>query len=310
MLQPSKQPEIVPAAACPAVLSIDVEEYFHAEAAAPHVPRERWDSIPSRLGPCLEQILQLLHEHDLRATFFVLGCVARQLPKWVQRIAAAGHEIASHGMDHRMLTTMSSEEFRLDLHDSRKLLEDLGGQPVVGYRAPTFSIMRRTSWALDVLAECGMEYDSSIFPVRHDRYGVHDAPSGPHWATGPARVRLLELPPLTARVLGMNLPMAGGGYMRLMPVAAIGWALRRARKQGRLAMLYLHPWELDPDQPTLPMPMLTRYRHRVNLARTADKLHWLLDRFPFIPARDAARRLAATPLPSFSYADRRLARGR
>lgn len=288
----------------PAVLSFDVEEYFQAEAAAAAVPRSRWPAIPSRLGPPLEQLLDMLRSHGRRATFFVLGCVARSQGPWIRRIAEAGHEIASHGMDHRMLTTLSMEQFRADLADSRKLLQDLSGQAVAGYRAPTFSMVRRTAWALDVLAEAGVEYDSSVFPIRHDRYGVPGAPDRPHWALGPGGGRVLELPPLTARVLGINLPMAGGGYLRLVPIAMVGWALRRAQAQGRLGMLYLHPWELDPGQPVLPMPLLSRLRHRVNLHKTARKLHWLLDRFDFIPAIDAVRGLDdRTSLPEFRYDD-------
>ena len=167
----------------------------------------------------------------------------------------------------------------------------------------TMTALAPTSRAAQKLAEAGMEYDSSIFPVRHDRYGVPDAPDRPHWAVGPGGGRMLELPPLTTRVLGVNLPIAGGGYLRLVPIATVGWALRRAQAQGRTGVLYLHPWELDPGQPVLPMPLLSRMRHRVNLHKTAAKLRWLLDRFNFVAAIDAARGLHEAGLESFKYSD-------
>ncbi|MHC4985289.1 MAG: XrtA system polysaccharide deacetylase [Planctomycetota bacterium] len=278
------------------ILSIDVEEYFHVQAAAEGgLSIDDWPSCERRLDASVDRILQLLAAHGATATFFVLGWVAEHEPKIVRRIAAAGHEIASHGMTHRMLGELTVERFRSELRDSRRLLEDLSGRAVVGYRAPTFSVTNQTSWALDVLAEEGLAYDSSIFPVRHDRYGIVGAPRGPHQAVGPAGGTIIELPPLTTRTLGMILPVGGGGYLRLLPSWTVTRAIRRAERAGWPAMLYLHPWELDPDQPTLPMSRLGRFRHRVNLRHTAAKLSRLLGRFRFRAAGEVLGSLSDPP---------------
>jgi len=282
------------------ILSFDVEEYFHAEAAAAAGP-DRWDSFERRLGPCVERILELLCDRGVSATFFVLGWVARHERSVVAQIAEAGHEIASHGMTHAMLGRLAPEEFRRELLDSRRLLEDIAGRPVVGYRAPTFSITHRTAWALDVLAETGYRYDSSIFPVRHDRYGVPDAPRFVHWAVGPGQGRILEIPPSTLQVLGMNWPVGGGGYLRLLPVRLVAAALAGAERCGQPGMIYLHPWELDPGQPILPMGPLSRWRHRVNLARTEGKLAWLLGRHRFGPGGRCADAVSAQVNETYHY---------
>lgn len=284
------------------VLSFDVEEYFQVEAAAARVGLDDWPRYASRLAPHVDRILSLLAEHGARATFFILGWVARRQGSLVRRIAEAGHEIASHGMTHRMLHRAGRDGLRAELRDSRRLLEDLAGRPVVGFRAPTFSLTRRTAWAIDVLSECGYDYDSSVYPIHHDRYGVPEAPRWTHRAVGPGGGTIVELPPLTARLLGANVPIGGGGYLRLLPVRLVGWTLKAAERRGRNAMIYLHPWELDANQPVLPMGRLSRWRHRVNLARTASKLRWLLQRFAF---SDASSRLAGVDrdaLPAFRYA--------
>jgi len=268
------------------MMSFDVEEYFQAEAAARGgLRREDWSRHPMRLGPSVERILELLGQHGASATFFVLGWIAQNEPDVVKRIAAAGHEIASHGMNHQMITRLSPGQFRQDLLDSRNVLEDLALRPVVGYRAPTFSITHKTAWALDTLAECGFVYDSSVFPVRHDRYGVPDAPRWAHMAKGPGGGSILEIPPLTRRCLGANIPVGGGGYLRLLPVRILVSSLKNADRLGRPGMIYLHPWELDPGQPTLPMSALSRFRHRVNLSRTENKLARLLGEFRFSDVR-------------------------
>ncbi len=284
------------------MLSFDVEEYFHAEAVRRGgLDPAAWPGQPRRLAGPVERILAQLAEHRLRATFFILGWVARDQPQVVRAIADAGHEVASHGMSHRMVDTLDRDGFAAELRDSRALLEDLAGRPVRGYRAPTFSVTRRTAWALDALAEAGYAYDSSIFPIRHDRYGVPDAPRWPHRARGPGGGEIVELPPLTLRCMGTNLPAAGGGYLRLFPVWLIGQALAAAQRQGQPGMVYLHPWEFDPDQPVMPMGRLSRFRHRVNLGRTGEKLERLLGRFSFGPASDW---LAEHPVagPAFDYA--------
>lgn len=286
-------------------LSFDVEEYFQVEAAARcGIRREDWPQYAARLAPAVDRVLQALDDHGTRATFFILGWVAEQQGDVVRRIADAGHEVASHGMAHQMLQRLDADAFRRDLLDSRRLLEDLAGRPVAGYRAPTFSVTHETAWALDVLAEARFRYDSSVFPVRHDRYGVPDAPAVIHRATGPGGGSIIEVPPLTWRLAGTNWPMGGGGYLRLLPVRAVGWALRSAERRSRCGMIYLHPWELDPGQPVLPMGRLTCWRHRVGLARTEAKLRWLLARFRFSSVAERLDALAGSPLPTFAYGRR------
>ena len=283
------------------MLSFDVEEYFQVEAASACVKREQWDAIPGRLGPAVDRILEMLAARGASATFFVLGWVARRDPGLVRRISDAGHEIASHGMGHRMINHLAPEAFGEDVRDSRSLLEDIAGRPVVGYRAPTFSVTHLTAWAIDRLAGAGFQYDSSVFPIRHDRYGVPDAPRSVHRALGPCGGSLIEIPPLTARLAGANWPVGGGGYLRLLPVGIVGRALRAAARRGECAMIYLHPWELDPGQPVLAMGRLSCWRHRVGLARTGAKLAWLLARFRFAAVRDCPAVLSDPALPTYRY---------
>lgn len=288
-------------ATVPHVLSFDVEEYFHVESAARCARPETWPQWPKRLAASVDLILQQLADANVIATFFVLGWVAVHEPDIVRRLAKAGHEIASHGMTHRRLHLMTPVEFRRELLDSRQLLEDLTGRAVLGYRAPTFSLTHATAWALPVLAESGYRYDSSIFPIHHDRYGVPEAPPDAHLAIGPAGAAMLELPPLTVRAAGLNWPVGGGGYFRLLPGWLVRSALRHATAGGRCAMLYLHPWELDPAQPEMPLSFLRRWRHRVNLAGTSPKLQALLKNFAFGPASAHVHALSARELPRFQY---------
>lgn len=286
----------------PHILSFDVEEYFQVEAAAAGgVKPGQWDSFEKRLATSVERILGLLAGYKASATFFVLGWVARHERGVVRMIADAGHEIASHGMSHTMIGHLTPRQFRGELLRSRKILEDISGKSVIGYRAPTFSITHKTAWALDVLAETGYQYDSSVFPIRHDRYGVPNAPRFPHRAVGPSGGEILEIPPLTVRLAGMNLPVGGGGYLRLLPVSLVVHALNKAQKMGRPGMIYLHPWELDPDQPTLQMSRVNRWRHRVNLGRTAEKLSRLLARFTFLSVRQIMDALASCHTESYLY---------
>lgn len=265
-------------------LTIDVEDYFHASALADAAPRTAWDTLPSRVAANTRVLLDALDRAQVTATCFVLGWVARRDPALVREIAARGHEIASHGFWHQLVYDQSPAEFRADVRDARARLQDLTGQPVLGYRAPSFSIVERSLWALDVLVEEGYRYDASIFPIHHDRYGIPDAPRRIHvreTSAGP----LVEVPSSTVRV-GKNLPTAGGGYFRLLPYAWTRWGIRRLNADGMPAIFYLHPWEVDPGQPVLPLSRLTRVRHYRNLDKCAARLDRLMREFRFGPLGD------------------------
>lgn len=276
------------------ILSFDVEEHYRIEAAArltiSPALRARYEQ---RLDLPTQWLLDGLGRHDIRATFFVVGQIARQNPGLVRAIRRAGHEVASHGWDHRTVFRFSPVSFREDVRKSKDALEQVTGQSVSGYRAPTFSIVRETAWAMDVLAELGMAYDSSVYPVRHDRYGIPGAPRVPFLAEGGGS-RILELPPATYRVLGHNIPVGGGGYFRLFPP----WLLRRALRQldrncwPAVAMLYFHPWEFDRDQPPLPLNWLSRWRTYVGISRSRQRFTDLLTSHPsvrFARAVDVAK---------------------
>ncbi|MEX2216424.1 MAG: XrtA system polysaccharide deacetylase [Phycisphaeraceae bacterium] len=273
-------------------VSIDVEEYFHIEAAYSRVPREQWDNWPSRVERNIDLLLTLFDRHNQRGTFFILGHVAQRHRAMVRRIAEAGHEIASHGSMHDRLHRLTPDTFREDLVASKSLLEDQTGKQVIGYRAPTFSIVPQTAWAIDVLAEAGFQYDASIFPVRHPWYGVPSAPDRPFWVRGrPDGPKLLEVPPLTwspggllkplARSRGGKLPVAGGGYFRLLPLWFMKKGLAQAAKQGRPAILYFHPWEFDPDMPRMPLSFTGRLRTYTGLKSAERNLSRIMSK----PAR-------------------------
>jgi polysaccharide deacetylase family protein (PEP-CTERM system associated) len=280
------------------MLTVDVEDYFQVSAFDPIVARAHWASWPSRVEANTDRVLQLFDEAEVRGTFFVLGWVAEKFPEVVRRIAAAGHEIASHGYAHRLVYEQTPREFREDLRRSRYAIEAVAGQPVLGYRAPSFSITRRSWWAFDVLIEEGFLYDASIYPVHHDRYGVPDAPREPHWIDRPLG-RLREIPGSTVRVGSMNVPFGGGGYFRIAPYPLTRWAVRRLNTvERRPAMFYIHPWELDPDQPRLPAPALTRFRHYHNLKKTEARMRRLLREFRFGPVVDTCSEV----LPPFALA--------
>lgn len=263
-------------------LTVDVEEHFQVSAFESVVRRDDWESIPSRVEASVARLLDLLDERGVKATFFVLGWVAERRGPLVRRIAEAGHEIASHGYSHRLIYRQRPEEFREETVRSRRILQDASGQSVDGYRAASFSIGRGNLWALDVLAECGFAYDSSLFPVVHDRYGIPGAPRHIRRLETPAGRTLVEVPPSTVVVGPATLPVAGGGYLRLFPAALTRWAIRRLnRSERRPAVVYVHPWELDPGQPRLPCPPVTRLRHYVGLRGTENKLRDLIGRFAF-----------------------------
>ncbi|MDD5557265.1 MAG: DUF3473 domain-containing protein [bacterium] len=272
-------------------LSFDVEEWFQAEVFAGRIPPARWGEFESRCGPQTEFILGLLGERGVRATFFVLGLVAERLPSLVRRIADAGHELACHGYDHTMITRQTPEEFRDDVRRAKAVLEDLGGTAVAGYRAPTFSVTAGTRWALDVLLESGFLYDASVYPIRHDRYGIPSAPRFPHVAAERGGRRLWEFPGPTLRLAGMTLPAAGGGYLRLFPCRWSRMAIRRANRAGRPLTVFAHPWEFDEGLPVFPLPRLARLRHYGGIRGNARKLRRLLGEFRFEPLGAIARRL-------------------
>lgn len=260
--------------------SVDVEEHFQVSAFEPHVPRDSWDRHPSRVVANTTRILELLARHGSRGTFFILGWVAERQPALVRAIAAAGHEIASHGWDHRRVTQLTPDEFRDQARRSKALLEQLGGSPVIGYRAPSFSIVAGREWALDVLVEEGYRYDSSLFPIRRPGYGYAEGRRDPHWLDRAAG-RLGEVPPATVRLAGVNVPAAGGAYFRLFPYALIRAGLREAESRGVSGTFYIHPWEVDPDQPRIPVPLKTRVRHYGGLSRTVPRLERMLSEFRF-----------------------------
>ena len=261
-------------------MTIDVEDYFQVSAFERIVARDRWHEYESRVGANTDRVLGILAEAGVRATFFVLGWVAERDQAIVRRIAAAGHEVASHGYGHTLVYNQKPEEFRDDVRRGKALLQDATGTRVLGYRAPSFSITERSLWALDVLIDEGFTYDTSIFPIRHDRYGIPTAPRHPYYA----RPGLLEIPASTIRLAGTNLPIAGGGYFRLLPFWWTQFGIRRLnRLEGRPAVFYLHPWELDPHQPRLRAPALSRFRHYRNLGETEGRLRRLLERFAFGP---------------------------
>ena len=258
------------------VVSVDVEDYFHAEAFADVVDRAHWDSYASRVVPNTRRILQLLADIDVRATFFVLGWVAERFPDLVREIAADGHELGCHSYWHRLIYRLDPAEFREDTRRAKDIIEQLAGQAVTGYRAPTYSVIHSSAWALEVLSELGFTYDSSIFPIHHDRYGMPDAPRSPFRFQTPSGP-MTEFPITTFRVAGHNLPVGGGGYLRLLPELYTRIGLKRAQTEGVPIVIYIHPWEVDPDQPRLPGRLSSRLRHYTNLSRTLDRFRNLIE---------------------------------
>jgi polysaccharide deacetylase family protein (PEP-CTERM system associated) len=292
--------------ATPVILSFDVEEHFRIEAAAGlDLPAALKAQSRQRLGPSTRWLLEELERHAIQATFFVVGAIARDNPALVRAIHRAGHEVASHSWEHRRVHTLTPATFRQDVRQSKDALEQVTGEAVVGFRAPTFSIVRQTAWALDVLAEEGLAYDSSIYPVRHDRYGVPQAPRTPFLARGLCHP-ILEIPPATLRLLGLNLPTGGGGYFRLFPLCVLEHTIRQVQSDCRPAvtMLYFHPWEFDPDQARLPLGRLNRFRTYVGIGRSRGRLTALLGRYRFTRAVDVAKQLDPQRhcLPVFSPA--------
>jgi len=260
-------------------MSIDVEDYFQVSAFAPHIRRDEWDAMPCRVERNMDVILGLLDESNSKATFFTLGWIAERYPQVVRRIVDAGHELASHGYGHQRASDLTPEQFRDDISRAKKLLEDLGGVTIRGYRAPSFSINHENWWAVEELGNAGYEYSSSIYPVRHDHYGMPDAPRFAHRPNG--ETGILELPPTTVPLFGRNLPAAGGGWFRLLPYEVSRWMLNRVNAQDNApCMFYFHPWEVDHEQPRLQgLSAKTRFRHYVNLKHMQGRLRRLLKDF-------------------------------
>ncbi len=260
-------------------MTIDVEDYFQVSAFANHIPREDWEALPCRIERNMELILSLLDAHDIRATFFTLGWIAERYPAMVKRIVENGHELASHGSSHFRVSDQTPQAFGEDVSTSKKLLEDIGGQEVKGYRAPSFSIGENNLWALDVLEEAGYRYSSSIYPIRHDHYGMPGAPRFRFHPRGDEG--LLELPATTLSLFNRNLPAAGGGYFRLLPYPLSRWMMERVNREDRQpCIFYFHPWELDPEQPRQKnIGFRTRFRHYTNLSRMEGKIRRLLGDF-------------------------------
>jgi polysaccharide deacetylase family protein (PEP-CTERM system associated) len=261
-------------------LTIDVEDYFQVSALAPYIERASWERQPCRVERNVDRILDMLERARVKATFFTLGWIAERYPHVVKRIAQDGHELASHGYAHLRASDQSPAEFKYDVTHAKALLEDLSGKPVIGYRAPSFSIGEKNLWALDTLREAGYRYSSSIYPVKHDHYGM---PHAPRFAFSPIAhdKDFIELPATTVRMFGRNLPAAGGGYFRLLPYAASRWLLQRVnRADGQPAIFYFHPWEIDPQQPRpRGLDAKTRFRHYVNLRHTEGRLRRLVSDF-------------------------------
>jgi polysaccharide deacetylase family protein (PEP-CTERM system associated) len=258
-------------------LTIDVEDWFQVSAFAPYIARADWPTRECRIERNVDRILQLLDAHRTQATFFTLGWIAERYPQTVRAIVARGHELASHGYGHARATDLGADAFFDDVDRARKLLEDLSGVAVQGYRAPSFSIGASNLWAFDGLARAGYRYSSSIYPIRHDHYGMPDAPRFAHTA----RAGVLEIPATTLRLGGRNLPSSGGGYFRLLPYALSRWMLRAVnRRDGQPAVFYFHPWEIDAGQPRPSgLDARTRFRHYVNIGRMPQRLERLLGDF-------------------------------
>ncbi len=267
--------------------TVDVEEYFQVAALEPYIHRAGWDGFESRVAVGVSRLLDVLNRYGARGTFFVLGWIAERHPQVVHSIVEAGHEVASHGWDHRRVTRLTRTEFRRSVGKTKSLLEDLTGRPVIGFRAPSFSIVPGLEWAIDILVEEGYRYDSSLFPINRRGYGYPSAPRDPHWIEFEGNGGLIEVPPATLRRWGKNLPAGGGAYFRLLPYRLIRAAVCDYERRRVPATFYIHPWELDPKQPRLPLiSWRTRVRHYGGLDRTLQRLERLLSEFRFTAVGD------------------------
>lgn len=273
--EPVARPAPAPGERIRNAMTCDVEDYFQVSAFAPYIDRDSWPSRECRVEANMERILAIYERHGVKATFFTLGWIAERYPAMVRRIVAAGHELASHGYGHLRASDQSRDQFDNDIRSSKALLEDIGGQAVLGYRAPSFSIGHANLWALEALQEAGYRYSSSIYPIAHDHYGMPDAPRFAFYPHGPDG--LLEVPVTTVNMLGRNLPAGGGGYFRLLPYALSRWMMQKVNREDRQpALFYFHPWELDPGQPRPQgLDAKSRFRHYVNIERMEGRLEQL-----------------------------------
>jgi len=269
--------------------SVDVEDWFNVLNLSPVIPQSTWDTCQLRIEPNIKLILELLDRCNTRGTFFILGWIARKLPGMVKDIHRAGHEIASHGDDHRIVYHQTPSEFRTSLTEHKAFLEDLIGEEVIGYRAPNFSITKQSWWALDILVELGYRWDSSVFPFERKRYGIAGAPVAPHLINLGDSSGIIEIPPSVVLIAGKAVPVAGGGYFRLLPYRFIKTAIHQLEKEGRPYCFYIHPWEIDPKQPRPSgLPIMNRLMHYHNLDKTKKRLSMLLHDFRFTTYREIA----------------------
>lgn len=277
MTAKEKQPRISHA------MTVDVEDYFHVAAFGKVIDPASWDTWPCRVEANTDKLLQVFAQADIHITFFILGWVAERYPQLVQRIQAAGHEIASHGYSHQLIYSQTPEVFRQETQRSKAILEDITGQPIHGYRAASYSITRKSLWALDILAELDFSWDSSIFPTRHDNYGIPGSPEEPYTIITNSGAQLTEFPLTTAKVLGQSIPAAGGGYFRQYPYWLSRWLFNRAsNNQTKPQIFYLHPWEIDPEQPRVAnASWFSNFRHYTNLKRCQPRLEQLIKDFEF-----------------------------
>ncbi|NOY61567.1 MAG: DUF3473 domain-containing protein [Gammaproteobacteria bacterium] len=263
-------------------LTFDVEDYFQVSAFESVIDRVTWNNLESRVEVNTERIMTLLAEKEIKATFFVLGWIAKRYPGIVKSIVEQGHELACHGYSHKLIYNQTQEEFRDETARSKDLLESIANTPVRGYRAASYSITKRSLWALDTLIELGFEYDSSIYPVLHDRYGIDGAPRFPHMIARSGTGSLLEFPVSTLSILGRNLPVGGGGYFRLYPYRVTKAALTAINRRDKMPFIfYLHPWEMDPDQPRIKGSVFSKFRHYNNLSICEERLKMLVSDFSF-----------------------------
>jgi len=262
--------------------TVDVEDYYHVEAFSKHIQRDRWSDYASHVERNTDEVLLLLDNKNIKGTFFTLGCVAEKHPSIVRKIVNQGHEIASHGYSHKLVYNQSQEEFRDETIKSRGILEDIAQTAVRGYRAATYSITRESLWALDILVDAGFIYDSSIFPVRHDRYGIPDIDPLPHKIITPRGQTIVEFPITTLKTRLVNIPVAGGGYFRLFPYSFTRWALREVNRRENQFVFYIHPWEIDKAQPVIDnIGPVTKFRHYNNIKNCKPRLEKLLSDFKF-----------------------------